>query len=345
MTAANNGGSAPNGSTPEDDDPFGYLYEDGQAAGATRPGGGQGRGGYGYPGPAQPGVPRTSYNQVRAVGERQYGHHQGAPHPGYGQQQYTQHQQQPYAQPNPQYAAPETYPGGGAPGHPGSGPDTVASGGGRGRGRGPNNKGLLIGALAVVAVVVAGIAVAVLSNENDKKNNTTDSQNSGNTGPSPSAEDPDNKPTEPKDGEDGEDSDKLPKQDAVTLKLGGAAESGTGIKGAEGTGGAYVTNFNQVGASVTWKAGIKEAGTYKLYIRYTIPMKDANATLSINGKPNSNAIRLHNFRGSTDPALENNWQTTWTQMKLQKGQNEIKISCETGNQCDVTLDWLEVRRG
>lgn len=302
MTAANNGGSAPNGSTPEDDDPFGYLYEDGQAAGATRPGGGQGRGGYGYPGPAQPGVPRTSYNQVRAVGERQYGHHQGAPHPGYGQQQYTQHQQQPYAQPNPQYAAPETYPGG-------------------------------------------GITVAVLSNENDKKNNTTDSQNTNNTGPSPSAEDPDNKPTEPKEGEDGEDSDKLPKQDAVTLKLGGAAESGTGIKGAEGTGGAYVTNFNQVGASVTWKAGIKEAGTYKLYIRYTIPMKDANATLSINGKPNSNAIRLHNFRGSTDPALENNWQTTWTQMNLQKGQNEIKISCETGNQCDVTLDWLEVRRG
>ncbi|MGV9311795.1 CBM35 domain-containing protein [Streptomyces sp. NPDC003691] len=340
MTAANNGGGAPNGSTPEDDDPFGYLYEDGQAAGATRPGGGQGRGGYGYPGPAQPGVPRTSYNQVRAVGERQYGHHQGAPHQG--QQQYAQ----PYAQPNPQYAAPETYPGGGGPGYHGGGPDTVASGSGRGggRGRGPNTRGLLIGAIAVVAVVVVGITVAIITNENDKKVNTNNAQKDGTAGPSPSADQPDDKATEPKEGEDDDDSGKLPKQDAVTLKLGGAAESGTGIKGAEGTGGAYVTNFNQVGASVTWKAEIKNAGTYKLYIRYTIPMKNAEATLSINGKPNSNAIRLHNFRNSTDPALENNWQTTWTQMNLQKGMNEIKISCETGNLCDVTLDWLEVRQ-
>ncbi|MDT0488350.1 carbohydrate-binding protein, partial [Streptomyces sp. DSM 41640] len=54
MTAGNNGASKP-----EDDDPFGYLYADGQAAGAQPPG----QGGYGYPGPAaQPGVPRTSYN-------------------------------------------------------------------------------------------------------------------------------------------------------------------------------------------------------------------------------------------------------------------------------------------
>ena len=67
MTAGNNGASKP-----EDDDPFGYLYADGQAAGAQPPG----QGGYGYPGPAaQPGVPRTSYNQVRTVGERQYGQH------------------------------------------------------------------------------------------------------------------------------------------------------------------------------------------------------------------------------------------------------------------------------
>ena len=68
MTAGNNGAS-----TPEDDDPFGYLYEDGQAAGAQQPR----QGGYGYPAPAaQPGVPRTSYNQVRTVGERQYGQQQ-----------------------------------------------------------------------------------------------------------------------------------------------------------------------------------------------------------------------------------------------------------------------------
>ena len=56
MTSGNNGAS-----TPEDDDPFGYLYADGQANGAQPPSGG---GGYGYPG---------SVNRVRAVGQRQYG--------------------------------------------------------------------------------------------------------------------------------------------------------------------------------------------------------------------------------------------------------------------------------
>src|SRR6478609_9476838 len=97
MTAGNNGASKP-----EDDDPFGYLYADGQAAGAQPPG----QGGYGYPGPAaQPGVPRTSYNQVRTVGERQYG--QQVPQ----QQAYGYPPQAPqggpngaYGRPNPQYA-------------------------------------------------------------------------------------------------------------------------------------------------------------------------------------------------------------------------------------------------
>ena len=51
MTPGNNGAS-----TPEDDDPFGYLYADGQANGAQPPSGG---GGYGYPG---------SVNRVRPVG-------------------------------------------------------------------------------------------------------------------------------------------------------------------------------------------------------------------------------------------------------------------------------------
>ena len=44
MTTPGNNGA----NTPEDDDPFGYLYEDGQAAGANPPRTG---GGYGYPGP------------------------------------------------------------------------------------------------------------------------------------------------------------------------------------------------------------------------------------------------------------------------------------------------------
>ncbi|MFV2119453.1 hypothetical protein ACE14D_13800, partial [Streptomyces sp. Act-28] len=109
MAAGNHGNGE---GTPEDDDPFGYLYADGQAAGG-------GQGGYGYPGPAgaQPGRPRTSYNQVRAVGERPRG--QVPPQPQYGQQHGT-----PYGQPHPQYAAPEAYPGG-APARPSAGVTTV----------------------------------------------------------------------------------------------------------------------------------------------------------------------------------------------------------------------------
>lgn len=157
MTAGNNGAS-----TPEDDDPFGYLYEDGQASGAQSPR----QGGYGYPGPvSQPGVPRTSYNQVRTVGERQYG--QQVPQ----QQPYGGQQQAQYGGPNAQYAAPETYPGGGPTAH-------VPVQGGRGRSGGPgsggpNTKGLLIGAIAVVAVVLVGIGVAMITN-NGKDSNKKD---------------------------------------------------------------------------------------------------------------------------------------------------------------------------
>ncbi|MFD9218446.1 CBM35 domain-containing protein [Streptomyces sp. NPDC060064] len=321
MTAANNGAS-----TPEDDDPFGYLYEDGRAAGATPPG--QGRG-YGYPGPAaQPGVPRTSYNQVRTVGERQYG--QQVPQ----QYAYGQPQGQAQGQPTAQYAAPETYPGGATT-------RTVpqqGTGHGGGRSGGPNTKGLLIGAIAVVAVVVIGIGAALLTGgDEDKKAGGRPGGNGGATAgesvkPSeqPSASD---KPAE------------LPKQDAATLQLGAPAALAKDIKGAEGTDGAFVTGFNAVGASVTWKANVAEAKEYRLYVRYAIPAVDANATLTVNGKANSNPLGLKNFVKSTDPNWEKNWQTTWAPVNLKKGENEIKISCENGNQCNAILDWLQVSDG
>ncbi|WP_330175120.1 carbohydrate-binding protein [Streptomyces sp. NBC_01498] len=328
MTAGNNGTS-----TPEDDDPFGYLYEDGQ----TAANGAQARrGGYGYPGPAsQPGVPRTSYNQVRTVGERQYGAQvppqQYGQQPQYGgQQQYGQ--QAPYGQsPDTQYASPSTG---------GAGTRAVPAqrgGGGRGSGGGPNTKGLLIGAVAVVAVVVIGITVALMSN-NDDGDNAGGTPSGGptapeTTGPSEDAgskPEPEQKPIE------------LPKQDAATLKLGSPAVLAKDIKGAKGSGGAYVTGFNAVGASVTWTADIAEAGEYALNVRYAIPAKDANATLTVNGKANTSPLGLKNFINSTDPNWEKNWQTTWAPVNLQKGTNEIKISCEQGNQCDAILDWLEV---
>ncbi|MFE1908092.1 CBM35 domain-containing protein [Streptomyces gardneri] len=318
MAAGNDGGNKP-----EDDDPFGYLYEDGQAAGARAPQGG----GYGYPGPAQaqPGVPRTSYNQVRTVGERQYGQPP--------QQPYVPPQQQaPYGQPHAQYAAPETY--GGPPTR--QVPPQPPRGGGSGRG--PNTRGLLIGAVAVVAVVVVGIAAAVISNSGDKddKNNQAGGSGTPSTAPSQVSEEPSTEPsTEQTPAE-------LPKQDAATLKLGGSATTEKAVKGAEGLDGTYVSGFNQAGASVTWKANMPTAGGYRLTVRYAIPAVDANATLTVNGKPNSSPLGLKNFVHSTDPNLEKNWQTTWAPVTLQKGDNEIKISCETGNQCNVLLDWLEV---
>ncbi|WP_326650801.1 MULTISPECIES: CBM35 domain-containing protein [unclassified Streptomyces] len=326
MTAANNGAS-----TPEDDDPFGYLYEDGRAAGATPPG--QGRG-YGYPGPAaQPGVPRTSYNQVRTVGERQYGQQVPQQH-AYGQQQgYAQ------GQPTAQYAAPETYPGG-APTRqvPPQGNGSGHGGHGGGRSGGPNTKGLLIGAIAVVAVVVIGIGAALLTGggQDDKAGGSQAGNGGATAGESvkpsdePSASD---KPAE------------LPKQDAATLQLGAPAVLAKDVKGAQGADGAYVTGFNAVGASVTWKASVSDTKEYRLYVRYAIPAQDANATLTVNGKANSNPLGLKNFIKSSDPNPEKNWQTTWAPVNLQKGENEIKISCEAGNQCNALLDWLQVSDG
>ncbi|MCG0064663.1 carbohydrate-binding protein, partial [Streptomyces tricolor] len=89
MTPGDNGAS-----TPEDDDPFGYLYADGQARGAQPP-----SGGYGYP---------NSVSRVRTVGERSYG--QQPPQAAYGQG--VPQQQGAYGQPNAHYQAPETLPGG-----------------------------------------------------------------------------------------------------------------------------------------------------------------------------------------------------------------------------------------
>jgi hypothetical protein len=319
MAAGNSGAN-----TPEDDDPFGYLYADGQAAGAQPPGQ---AGGYGYPGPAaQPGVPRTSYNQVRTVGERQYG---GVP------QQQTYGAQQQYGQPHPQYAAPETYPGGD---RTRQSPIPPQRGGGGG-GRGPNTRGLLIGAIAVVAVVVIGITAAVISNTGDENTDGGTAGGKPTGGSTQVQETPSTAPSAD------ETPAALPQQDAATLKLGGTALLAKDIKGAEGTDGLYVTGFNAIGSSATWQTEVPEAGTYRMYVRYAIPAKDANATVTVNGKANTSPMNLKNFIGSSDPNPEKNWQTTWSQVSLQKGQNTIMLSCEQGNQCDVIFDWVKISKG
>ena len=310
MTSGNNGAS-----TPEDDDPFGYLYADGQANGAQPP-----SGGYGYP---------NSVNRVRAVGQRQYGQQPQAQAPtaptaAYGQ---VPQQQGAYGQPSAHYAAPETFPG--------SAPTTQqpmpGHGGGGGRGGGPNTKGLLIGAIAVVAAVVIGIGVAMLGGDDDKKDTgnqagTTPSA-SQSSQPSPSASST-------------EEAAELPQADVKTMRLEGGPSTASDVKGAKSDGGVYVQGFNQVGASVTWTVnGIKKAGVYRVYVRYGLPAEDANATVTVNGKSASRPLNMKNFGGL--PA--NEWQETWAQVSLTKGTNTIQLSCQQGNQCNALLDQFSVR--
>ncbi|MEU2024941.1 carbohydrate-binding protein [Streptomyces sp. NPDC016469] len=319
--AGNNGAS-----TPEDDDPFGYLYADGQAAGAQPPG----QGGYGYPGPAaQPGVPRTSYNQVRTVGERQYG--QQVPH----QQAYGYPPQAPqgqYGQPSPQYAAPETYPGGAATTQV---PQQGGRGGGSGKG-GPNTKGLLIAAVAVVAVVLIGIGVALMTSDGDKdkKAEANSSQEPGSKveeSPAPETSPSSSAPAE------------LPEQDAASLHLGGTAQLDNSVKGAKSANGQYI-NLNEVGRSATWTVEVPEAGEYTLFVTYGVPGKDAKTSLTVNQEA-PRSINMKNFANAPEGDLEKGWTKTYAYVNLVKGQNTLMISCNEGDQCDANLDQLSLEAG
>ncbi|MFJ3617716.1 CBM35 domain-containing protein [Streptomyces iakyrus] len=306
MTPGNNGAS-----TPEDDDPFGYLYADGQANGAQPPSGG----GYGYP---------NSVNRVRAVGTRQYGQQpQSAQTAPYGQ---VPQQQGSYSQPNAHYAAPETLPGGAQTAHHA----TPAGGGGRG-GRGPNTKGLLIGAIAVVAAVVIGIGVAMLGGDKDKDDA------SGKTGTTPTqSEESEPSPSASKAGAAEQD---LPKTDAKALRLSPGMTTASEFKGAKADGGVYVTGFNQVGAKVTWTVdGIEKAGSYQLNVDYGVPGTDANATVVVNGKAQTRPLDMQNFGNTPKGDWEQGWKNTWAIVNLNKGTNTIELACNEGNKCDAVFD-------
>ncbi|MFD3516118.1 carbohydrate-binding protein [Streptomyces sp. NPDC058657] len=336
MTTGNNGTN-----TPEDDDPFGYLYEDGRAAGAQPPSSG---GGYGYPGPnSQRGVPRTSYNQVRAVGERQYGQQQYGQQQGRHQQVQTTQpfpQQQGYAgepgRPNAHYAAPETVPGA-VP--PRQAPPHAGDHGHGGRSRGPNTRGLLIGAIAVAAAVVLGIGAALFFGEGDEKGTQAGGQNAGATGgqaqtqaPSPSAE-----PTK-----DAEPPAALPKAQAGELQLSPGLHTDTTIKGAKSPTGAYVP-LSAPGSSATWKVEVPAAGEYTLSVDYGIPGKDAQADLTVNGKKHGTGVTMKNYGKSPEGDWERGWQNTYSFVNLQKGENTFVISCPTG--CAANLDQVELIAG
>ncbi|MFF7238358.1 carbohydrate-binding protein [Streptomyces collinus] len=310
MTPGDNGAS-----TPEDEDPFGYLYADGQARGAQPPSGG----GYGYP---------NSVGRVRAVGERTYG---GGPQAApYGQQQ-TVPQQAAYGQPNAHYQAPETLPGG-AP----AGRQSAPSGGGGGR-RGPNTKGLLTGAIAVVAVVVIGIGVAMLNGNSDDK---SDSQ----AGASPTqAQSSEPSASSSKSAAPGE----LPKTDANALQLTGGAAKASDVKGAEAAGGTYVGGLNTVGSSVTWTVNdIPEDGPYTLFVNYSATGdEDQSMTVTVNGKEFGSKLGMKNYRHAADGDFAKGWTTSFVWPTLKKGTNTIAVSCQAGDKCNVLLDQMWIKKG
>ncbi|WBO65503.1 carbohydrate-binding protein [Streptomyces camelliae] len=308
MTPGDNGAS-----TPEDDDPFGYLYADGQARGAQPP-----SGGYGYP---------NSVSRVRAVGERQYG--QQAP---YGQQptygQGVPHQQGGYGQPSAHYQAPETLPGG-APTSRQPVPPPPAR-------RGPNTKGLLIGAIAVVAAVVIGISVAMLNGNSDENKAGNQASNaptqSQSTQPSPS-------------GSASAASGQL-KTDAGALQLAGGAAKASDVKGAQTSDGSYVGGLNQVGASITWTVNnVPSDGIYTLFAHFSVPGQDQQMTVSINGKPFATGLPLKNYAHAKDGDLVNGWTTTYVWPTLNKGANTISISCQPGDKCNALIDQLWLQQG
>ncbi|KPI04767.1 Carbohydrate binding family 6 [Actinobacteria bacterium OV450] len=337
MTTPANHGPNSGANQPEDDDPFGYLYADGQAAGATPPTQG---GGYGYPGPTvggqpgvQPGVPRTSYNQVRTVGERTYG----------GQRGQVPAQPQPPAY-QAQYQAPEALQAGGygVPPQQGQTTTTIPAPGGHGGSGGSSRKGLLIAAVAVVAAVVIGIGAALAFGGDDKDK----AKDSGGTAGGQQSAQPQNSQSAQPSTSASPDAP-LPKADASGAGMsltGGAHLEGT-VAGAKSTGGQYVGGLNAPGAAATWTVDVAKAGQYKLKMVYGVPGKDASTTLTVNGEAQSRPINMKNFSQAKPGEWDKGWTNTWSLVTLKQGTNTIKISCEAGNQCEVNLDQLWLEKG
>ncbi|WP_424889704.1 carbohydrate-binding protein [Streptomyces sp. XH2] len=308
MTAGNNGTG-----TPESEDPFAHLYRS--------EGGGSNDS---APAAPQPGVPRTSYNQVRTVGSRQYGPRQ--PQPPHAQQ------------PAPHYAAPETLPGGvprqpAAPGH----------GGGHGGSR-PKRTGLLVAAIAVVAVVAGGITVAMLTNSGTSDDGGTNQAAGGGEQKDPQGgEDkkPSKDPEKKKEPSNPSAAGKL-KRDASSLRLVGSATTSHDVQGAKAENGAYV-GINQVGSGIEWEVEVPSGGDYRLYATYGVPGTDNDLSVTTNGDKSGFPIKMKNYGNAKPGEWVNFWVNSWTQVTLKPGKNTIKMSCEPGNKCDVHIDqvWLQ----
>lgn len=295
MTAGTNG-------TPENDDPFGYLYRpadgDSDAAGQEAV-----REQPGAPGAGR-GVPRTSYNQATRVG---------------------QNRQRPA---QPRYTRPEFAPGQQPPAQ--SRQETLGRAASRrgGQGGGPNTRGLLIGAIAVVAAVAIGISVAVILGDDGEQAGGNPSPTQGQTGQS-STTPSQSVTSDQKNGE-------LPLADAAKMALAGGAKASTQWAGAKGAGGTYVDGMGTVGASVTWQVDVAKAGAYDFNVRYANAEKDpASATVTVNGAPLGWKLKMPRYAKEGDWTL---WYRYYVTVNLTKGKNTIAVSCGEGDACHFNLD-------
>jgi hypothetical protein len=130
------------------------------------------------------------------------------------------------------------------------------------------------------------------------------------------------------------------------MRLEGGTTLASDVKGAKSDGGVYVQGFNQVGASVTWNvSGIPKSGKYTLYTGYSVPGKDATATLTVNGTASTSPVGMDNYAKAAEGDYEKGWTKTYNYVQLNKGTNTIKVSCEQGNQCDALIDQLWLVKG
>ncbi|WP_309505696.1 CBM35 domain-containing protein, partial [Streptomyces phytophilus] len=148
----------------------------------------------------------------------------------------------------------------------------------------------------------------------------------------------------PKNGDDKPAKDPIdpPSEDGTKLELAGGAVVGSDTNVSED--GSYVHGMENEGASATWKPEVDAAGEYTLFVDYSVPGKDAELTLTVNGDGRS--VNMENFA----KAKKNDWQAGWTRtyqwINLDEGANEITLSCESGNKdCQTAISQVELKKG
>ncbi|MET9403966.1 carbohydrate-binding protein [Kitasatospora sp. NPDC002965] len=322
MTTAGNSGvpQGPEGGTPQDDDPFGYLYRPADGAAAAQPS------------EPQQGVPRTPYSRPMEVGRAQYGQQARPQQPYPAQPGYPQAPQpgQPYPPQGEYGGVPAQHPeyGGGAPTqqaryaeHSRPQPGEERPGGGRG-------KGAVIGAVAVVAAVAIGAGIALSGGDPDKDKDKNAKGATSSTGaPATPGGTGSTSPTAPASAT----ASATPVTGPATVDASGLqgqnAPSGNSVKGTKSADGAYLTL--QPGGSVSWNGELAAAGTYKFTVHFNNPGTDVKAVASVNGKDWPGGLSFKNYSPGKEPAAS--WYTTYITPPLQAGANTITLTVPAGS--------------